>query len=141
MITHIRPKSPISEAYRSLRTQIQYSNVDNPPKTILISSPGPGEGKSTSVTNLAIAMAQMGSKTILTDADLRRPVLHNLFGLKREDGLSNYLIGKSSLDDIVKTTKVQNLDLITTGILPPAFTTQDGQHLIPTESSVHIIVL
>jgi len=119
LITHIRPKSPISEAYRSLRTQIQYSKSENPPKTILVSSPGPGEGKSTSVTNLAIAMAQMGSKTVLTDADLRRPVLHSLFGMKRENGLSNYLVGKSSVDEIVKTTKIQNLDLITTGILPP----------------------
>ncbi|HDL19243.1 MAG TPA: polysaccharide biosynthesis tyrosine autokinase [Bacteroidetes bacterium] len=119
LITHLKPKSPISEAYRSLRTQIQYSKADNPPRTILVSSPGPGEGKSTSVTNLAISVAQMGSKTILVDADLRRPVLHNLFSLKRETGLSNYLVGRASLDEIIKTTGVENLDLITTGILPP----------------------
>ena len=119
LITHLRPKSPISEAYRSLRTQIQYAKTESPIKSILVSSPGPGEGKSTSVTNLAIAMAQMGSKTILVDADLRRPVLHSLFGVKRENGLSNYLIGKSGLDEIVKATEIENLSLITTGILPP----------------------
>ncbi len=80
LITHLRPKSPISEAYRSLRTQIQYAKTDTPLKTILVSSPGPGERKSTSVTKLAIAIAQMGSKTLLIDADLCRPVIHNLFG-------------------------------------------------------------
>ena len=119
LITHLRPKSPISEAYRSLRTQIQYAKTDKPIRSILVSSPGPGEGKSTSVTNLAIAMAQMGSKIMLVDSDLRRPVLHNLFGLKREIGLTNYLIGKASLEEIVKPTEIENLYLITTGILPP----------------------
>jgi polysaccharide chain length determinant protein (PEP-CTERM system associated) len=119
LITHLKPKSPISEAYRSLRTQIQYTRAETAPKTILVSSPGPGEGKSTAVANLAIAMSQMGSKTILVDADLRRPVVHNLFGLKRENGLSNYLVGKSDLDDIIKTTQIENLNIITTGILPP----------------------
>ena len=119
LITHLRPKSPISEAYRSLRTQIQYAKTDSPLKTILVSSPGPGEGKSTSVTNLAITIAQMGSKTLLIDADLRRPVIHSLFGIKRENGLSNYLAGKSTLDEIIKTSQVENLSLITTGILPP----------------------
>jgi tyrosine-protein kinase Etk/Wzc len=119
LITHLRPKSPISEAYRGLRTQIQYSKTEEPARTILVSSPGPGEGKSTSVTNLAIALAQMGSKTALVDADLRRPVLHGLFGLKRETGLTNYMVGNATLSDIIKPTQVDNLYLITTGILPP----------------------
>ena len=61
----------------------------------------------------------MGSKTLLVDADLRRPVIHSLFGLKRENGLSNYLAGKSSLEDIIKTSEIENLNIITTGILPP----------------------
>lgn len=119
LITHLRPKSPIAEAYRALRTQIQYAKTEKPIRTILVTSPGPGEGKSTSVTNLAIALAQMGSRTLLIDADLRRPVLHNLFGVKRENGLTNYLVGKMALEDIVKSTGVENLSLITTGVLPP----------------------
>ena len=119
LITHLKPKSHISEAYRALRTQLQYSKTDDPARTILVSSPGPGEGKSTSVANLAIALAQMGSKVILVDTDLRRPVLHNLFNLSREVGLTNYLVGNEPLTSIVKVTEIENLHMITTGILPP----------------------
>ncbi len=119
LITHLKPKSPISEAYRALRTQLQYSKTDEPIRTILVSSPGPGEGKSTSVANLAIALAQMGSKVVLADTDLRRPVLHNLFNLSREVGLTNYLVGNEPLAGIVKATEIENLHIITTGILPP----------------------
>jgi len=119
LITHLKPKSPISEAYRTLRTQLQYSKTDEPVRTILVSSPGPGEGKSTSVANLAIALAQMGSKVVLVDTDLRRPVLHNLFNLSREVGLTNYLVSNEPLASIIKATEIENLQMITTGILPP----------------------
>ncbi|RKY84852.1 hypothetical protein DRP98_04055 [candidate division KSB1 bacterium] len=119
LVTHLKPKSPYSEAYRSLRTQIQYSRSEKPVQTILVSSPGPGEGKSTSVTNLAITMAQMGSKTILVDSDLRRPVLHSLFDLKRDVGLSNYLVGRAEIEEVIRPTSVDNLYLISCGILPP----------------------
>jgi len=119
LVTHLKPKSPYSEAYRSLRTQIQYARSEKPVQTILVSSPGPGEGKSTSVTNLAITMAQMGSKTILVDSDLRRPVLHSLFDLKRDVGLSNYLVGRAEIEEVIRPTSVDNLYLISCGILPP----------------------
>ena len=119
LVTHLRPKSPISEAYRSLRTQIQYSKTETPIRTILVSSPGPGEGKSTSVTNLAITMAQMGARTILVDSDLRRPVLHSLFGMRKDNGLTNFLVGNAPLEDIIQSTAVENLYLMTSGILPP----------------------
>ena len=119
LVTHLRPKSPISEAYRSLRTQIQYAKAEKPIHTILVSSPGPGEGKSTSVTNLAITIAQMGGKTILVDSDLRRPVLHSLFGMRKDDGLTNFLVGNAALEDIIRPTAVDNLYLMTSGILPP----------------------
>jgi len=119
LVTHLKPKSPYSEAYRSLRTQIQYARSEKPVQTILVSSPGPGEGKSTSVTNLAITMAQMGSKTILIDSDLRRPVLHSLFDLKRDVGLSNYLVGRAEIEEVIRPTSVDNLYLISCGILPP----------------------
>jgi len=119
LITHFAPKSPISEAYRTLRTNIQYSRADNPVKTVLITSSGPGEGKSTSVANLAITFAQMGAKTLLVDTDLRRPVLHGIFGHSKNEGLTNILVGRSTMEEAVKLTRIENLHLITSGTLPP----------------------
>jgi len=119
LITHFAPKSPISEAYRTLRTNIQYAKVDQPIKTVLVTSSGPGEGKSTSVANLAITFAQMGTKTLLVDTDLRRPVLHGIFGVSREEGLTHVLIGKASLKDVIQPTRIENLDILTSGTLPP----------------------
>ena len=120
LITYEDPKSPISESYRSLRTNVTYASIDNSIKSLLISSPQPGEGKSTTTANLAIAFAQLEKRTLLVDADLRKPVQHNVFDQQRGPGLSEYLIGEiSSLDEIVHATKIQNLFLITAGGLPP----------------------
>jgi len=119
LVTHFAPKSPVSEAYRTLRTNIQYSKADQPVKTVLVTSSGPGEGKSTSVANLAITFAQVGAKTLLVDSDLRRPVLHAIFDFPKSDGLTNVLVGKSSLKDAIKKTRTENLFLITSGTLPP----------------------
>lgn len=119
LITHFEPKSPISEAYRSIRTNIQFTRSEIPPKTMLVTSSGPHEGKSTTAANLAITLAQMGTKTLLVDSDLRRPVLHSIFGLDKEKGLTHYLVGKADRDEIIKPTPVGNLSLITCGILPP----------------------
>jgi tyrosine-protein kinase Etk/Wzc len=119
LITHFAPKSPISEAYRTLRTNLQYAKADRPIKTILVTSSGPGEGKSTSVANLAITFAQMGSKTLIIDTDLRRPVLHAIFDQSRTTGLTNILIGKTTLQEVVRSTKIENLDLLVSGTLPP----------------------
>jgi capsular exopolysaccharide synthesis family protein len=118
LITHFLPNSPVSESYRTLRTNIQFSRVDRPIKSLLVTSPGPSEGKSTSATNLAITFAQMGAKTLLIDADLRRPVLHNLFGCKRNEGLTHVLIGKLPLRDVVRRTRIKNLYLLTAGTVP-----------------------
>jgi len=119
LITHFAPKSPISEAYRSLRTSIQYAKADNPLKTIVVTSPGPQEGKSTTVANLAITIAQMGTKTLLVDTDLRRPVLHSIFNLSRSKGISNYLVGKIELEQVIFKTEIDNLYLMPCGTLPP----------------------
>ncbi|HEX9933736.1 MAG TPA: polysaccharide biosynthesis tyrosine autokinase, partial [bacterium] len=119
LITHFAPKSPISEAYRTLRTNIQYARADRHVKTVLVTSSGMGEGKSTSVANLAITFAQMGAKTLLIDTDLRRPILHGIFNYSRNEGLTNVLLGRLNLDEALKTTKMENLSLITSGILPP----------------------
>jgi capsular exopolysaccharide synthesis family protein len=121
LITYEDPKSPISESYRSLRTNVSYaSTMDKKIKSLLISSSQPGEGKSTTTANLAIAFAQLRKKTLLVDADLRKPVQHNVFGHPRGPGLSEYLVGEvTDLDSIVHATKVENLSIITAGGLPP----------------------
>jgi capsular exopolysaccharide synthesis family protein len=119
LITHFAPKSPISEAYRTLRTNIQYSKIDRHIKTVLVTSSGMGEGKSTSVANLAITFAQTGAKTLLVDTDLRRPVLHGIFSYPRNEGLTNVLLGRLTLEEVLKPTKIDNLFLITSGMLPP----------------------
>ncbi len=119
LVTHFDPKSPISESYRTLRTNIQFKNKQTKRHVILVTSSAPKEGKSTTVANLAITMAQMGNKTVLIDADLRRPVMHSIFNLRKENGITNYLIGNKELDDIIKPTFVDNLSIIPCGPLPP----------------------
>ena len=119
LIAHYDPKSPISEAYRTFRTNIQFKNKQSKNIVALVTSSAPKEGKSTTVANLAITMAQLGSRTILVDTDLRRPVIHSIFNARKEMGVTNYLMGKVGLEDIVKPTFVDNLSIITSGPLPP----------------------
>jgi len=113
-------KSPLSEAYRSIGTYIQFSAAGRPPKTLLITSPRQGEGKSTTVVNAAIAMSHSVGKGIIIDADLRKPQLHKLFNADNTRGLTDFLTGNVALhNDIIQQTKVENLDIITAGIIPP----------------------
>jgi capsular exopolysaccharide synthesis family protein len=120
IITQEDPKSPISEAYRSLRTSILYSTPDKPIKSMIISSPGPGEGKTTTTVNLAMTFAHMGKKTLLIDADLRRPVLHHIFGLEKSPGLTDYLTGEvHDFNELVQSTETKNLYVCSSGINPP----------------------
>ena len=119
LITKEDPKSPISEAYRSLRTSMLFS-TSNEIKSILVSSAGPGEGKTTTVANLAITYANLGKKTILVDTDLRRPVVHKVFNLDREPGVTNFLAGQTDeIATLVKKTEIENLSVITSGVIPP----------------------
>ncbi|HEX9934491.1 MAG TPA: polysaccharide biosynthesis tyrosine autokinase, partial [bacterium] len=118
LVTHFAPNSTVSEAYRSFRTNVQYAKVDQAFRSLLLTSPGPGEGKSTSTANLAITFAQMGAKTLLIDADLRRPVLHGIFAQSRDEGLTNVLVGKLPLEDAIKPLKIRNLYLLTSGTPP-----------------------
>ena len=119
LVTKYTPRSHVSEAYRSLRTNIQFSRIDDPLKTVVISSAAPSEGKSTSAANLAITTALSGIRTLLVDADLRRPVVHSLFGLEREPGLSNLLAERLTLDKVVKPSGIENLSILTCGAIPP----------------------
>jgi capsular exopolysaccharide synthesis family protein len=119
LITEINPKSPISEAYRSLRTNIQFSSIDEPVKVILITSAQPEEGKSTTISNLAVTYALEGKKVLLMDADLRKPTLHRYFSASNRLGLTNLLAGQHRMADIVSETQIPNLFLIPSGSLPP----------------------
>ena len=120
LITYEDPKSPISESYRSLRTNISYASADKKIKSLLVSSPQPGEGKSTTTANLAIAFAQLRKRTLLLDADMRKPVQHNVFGHPRGPGLAEYLVGEiDDINSIIRPTKIENLFVVTAGSLPP----------------------
>ena len=119
LITKENPKSPVSEAYRSLRTSMLFSS-DKEIKSILVSSAGPGEGKTTTVANLAITYANLGKNTLLVDTDLRRPVVHKVFNLEREPGVTNYLSGQThDHKSLVQQTEIENLSIITSGVIPP----------------------
>jgi len=121
LITHEDPRSPVSEAYRSLRTSMLYSSsADKKIKSILVSSAGPGEGKTTTVANLAITYANLGKKTILIDTDLRRPVIHKVLEIKKEPGITDYLSGATDdFNDIIQETAIENLFVVPSGIIPP----------------------
>ncbi len=119
LVTHEDPRSPISESYRSLRTSLMYTTKGNQ-GTIMVSSPGPGEGKTTTIINLAITYANLGKKTLLIDGDLRKPVLHKVFNTVIEKGLTHYLSGvEEKWENIINPTDVENLQIIYSGAIPP----------------------
>ena len=114
------PRSPVAEAFRSLRTNLEYSSVDNPVKAVIVTSSGESEGKSTVAANLAIVEAQSGKQVVIVDADMRRPKIHVQFNKPNRMGLSDVVTGKLSLDEVLKTyDQVSNLSIITCGTIPP----------------------
>ena len=114
------PRSPVAEAFRSLRTNLEYSSVDDPARIILVTSSGELEGKSTVAANLAIVEAQSGKNVIIIDADMRRPKVHVQFNKSNRRGLSDVVTGKLRIEDVVKTyDQVENLSIITCGTIPP----------------------
>lgn len=119
LITKLNPRSPISEQYRTIRTNLQFSSVDENLQSILITSAGPGAGKSITAANLAVVYAQQGLKTLLIDADLRKPTVHYTFRLNNLNGLSNVLIGVSNLQEAIFQTDVDDLHVMSCGPIPP----------------------
>jgi capsular exopolysaccharide synthesis family protein len=120
LITLTDPTSSVAEAFRTLRTNLEFSSLDNPVKTLVVTSAGPGEGKSTTLANLAISAAQTEKKVCLVDCDLRRPSLHRLFGIANDVGLTS-MIRDETLRDAppVQETQVPGLWLLPSGPLPP----------------------
>lgn len=120
LITLHDPRSPISEAFRTLRTNIQFASVDREVRKLMVTSSGPGEGKSTVSANLAITMAQSGKSVLLIDADLRRPTVNHTFSFLNNEGLTTVLSGAAALADVIRTdTDVEGLDVLTSGPIPP----------------------
>lgn len=119
LVTLHSPKSTASEAYRGIRTSILFSSAESQPQVILVSSAGPQEGKTVTSANLAVAMAQAGSRVLYIDCDLRKPGGHKIFGIPRDKGISNLLVGGSELKEAVIPTVVPNLDAIACGPIPP----------------------
>ena len=136
LITHFDPKSPVAEAYRTLRTNIQFARMDRPGKVFVMTSPTLQEGKTMTIANLALAMAQNRQKTLLLGANLRRPAIHRYFGIEREPGLSDVLTGGARWQDCIRTSadlvmgrfemeevlaapELDSLHIIESGPIPP----------------------
>ena len=120
LITLTHPRSPISEAYRTLRTNLEFSSLDKPIRSMVVTSAAPEEGKSTTLANLAVVVAQAGKRVILVDCDLRRPSLHQIFDARNAPGLSDMMRDDALMNKPpLQETTVPNLYLLPSGTLPP----------------------
>lgn len=119
LITVENPKAVVSEQFRTLRTNINFSNPDKVLKTILVTSSSPGEGKSTTSANIASVYAQEGKRVLLIDADMRKPTVHHTFALKNTKGLSSVLTRQATLTEAVQETTIDSLFVMTSGPIPP----------------------
>ncbi|MHA6481495.1 CpsD/CapB family tyrosine-protein kinase [Paenibacillus sp. strain BS8-2] len=119
LITLANARSPVSESYRALRTNIDFSSIDDNLQVIMVSSAGPGEGKSTTIANLAVAYAQSERKTLLIDADLRKPTAHHTFSISNRWGLSSVISKQCTIEEVVQALEIPNLSIVTSGAIPP----------------------
>jgi capsular exopolysaccharide synthesis family protein len=119
LFIHRHPRSPAAEMCRAIRTNLLFMSPDKPFRTVVVSSAGPAEGKSTAVINLGMVMAQTGTRVLLMDTDMRRPRLHRAFGVPDDVGVSSLVVGEGSLERAIKSTDVPNLFVLPCGPLPP----------------------
>ena len=119
IISYNDPKSVISEQYRAIRTNIEYSNVDQNTKTILVTSSDKNEGKTTTVSNLAVSFANLNKKVLIIDCDLRNPSIHKMFKLNNIYGLTDILAKDRAVDKCIQETELENLYVLTAGAIPP----------------------
>lgn len=119
LITESDPKSPAAEAYRSLRTNIQFAGLDQPHRSLVVTSASTGEGKTTTAANFGVVAAQGGSRVCVVDADLRRPALHRVFGLQNTRGLTTALLEDVPFAKFSQQTRTPNLSVLTSGPLAP----------------------
>jgi capsular exopolysaccharide synthesis family protein len=120
LVTVSDPRSPAAEAYRALRTNLSFSSLDAPIRTLVVTSPAPQENQSIVIANLAVIMAQGGNRTILADCDLRRPILHEIFGADNSRGITTMMLDEAAMSEPpAQATEIENLRLLTSGPLPP----------------------
>lgn len=119
LVTLTDPRSPAAEAYRTLRTNIQFSSLDKPAKTLLVTSAGADEGKSTTLCNLAVTVAQSGKSVVVVDCDLRHPTVHEMFDLSNDKGLTTALIDGTKSEIPLQQTAVNGLRVLAAGPVPP----------------------
>jgi non-specific protein-tyrosine kinase len=120
LVTVSDPRSAAAEAYRALRTNLSFSSLDDPIRTLIVTTPAPQENKSIVIANLAVVMAQGGNRTLLADCDLRRPALHEIFGVDNSHGLTTMMLDESAMSEPpVQETEIENLWLLPSGPLPP----------------------
>jgi len=119
IITYKQPKSPISEAFRKMRTNITFSDIDHEIQVLAITSTDKSEGKTTILGNYAVALAQSGKRTLIIDCDLRRPQMHRKFDLSNSKGLTSILLKEIDIVDGIQKTEVPGLFIITSGPIPP----------------------
>ncbi|MBX3084380.1 MAG: CpsD/CapB family tyrosine-protein kinase [Anaerolineae bacterium] len=120
LVTLQDPRSAAAEAFRTLRTNIMFAGLEKPIHTLIVTSPAPEDGKSVTLANLAVTMAQAGHSTVLVDADLRRPMQHTLWNIQNEAGLTSMLLDDAMLENPpLKSVGVENLAVLTSGPLPP----------------------
>ncbi|MFN0071719.1 MAG: CpsD/CapB family tyrosine-protein kinase [Chloroflexota bacterium] len=117
-MTAIEPRSAAAEAYRTLRTNLEFSSLDSPLRTIVVTSAGVNEGKSTVLANLAVALAESGKTVLVVDCDFRSPSLHTIIGGPQSPGFTDVLLG-GTVDDAIHTTAISGLSLMPSGPLPP----------------------
>ncbi|MBA2665325.1 MAG: polysaccharide biosynthesis tyrosine autokinase [Bradymonadaceae bacterium] len=118
-LTHTAPRSSFAEGIKSLRANLMFMAPDNPPKLLLMTSPGPSEGKTLTSVNMGIALSQSGLRTLIVDSDLRRPRVHKALGVVNDVGLSSIMTGDSTLSEAVKETGIENFSILTCGPIPP----------------------
>lgn len=134
LLTQTAPQSPRSESFRQLRTNLQFANVSGRANTVVVTSSLPGEGKSTTATNLAISLAEAGQSVCLVDADLRRPMINEYLGLDRSAGLTTSLVGAADLNDLLQPWGENNLYVLTSGQVPP-----NPSELLGSDEMKHLI--
>ncbi|GAB6420494.1 CpsD/CapB family tyrosine-protein kinase [Bacillus luti] len=119
LITHQEPKSRITEQYRNIRTNIEFTSVDSRIRSIMVTSANPGEGKTTTVANLAVVFGQQGKKVLVIGADLRKPSIQDLFAAHASNGLTNVLSGQTNVMQCIQKTDIENVYVMASGPIPP----------------------
>lgn len=135
LLTQAGPQSPRAESFRQLRTNLQFANISGKAKSVLVTSSVPGEGKSTTATNMAIALAQAGQTVCLVDADLRRPMINDYLGLDRNAGLTTALMGSADVNDLIQPWGEESLYVLTSGQIPP-----NPSELLGSEEMANLLV-